>query len=121
MVLVRDAIAGHALRLDLVAMDEAWRFVCATTFGVIAGGRGVQDRPSSREDADEADVEVLRISRGSVYYLPRPVSVSDLAIMRRLDRLHVELPFARSPSALYRTADRDGEGAAQVHWCSEHI
>jgi putative transposase len=29
--------------------------------------------------------EVLRISRGSVYYLPRPVSEADLAIMRRLD------------------------------------
>ena len=29
--------------------------------------------------------EVLRISRGSVYYLPRPVSSADLAIMRRLD------------------------------------
>ena len=38
--------------------------------------------------------EVLRISRGSVYYLPRPVSASDLAIMRRLDRLHLEFPFA---------------------------
>jgi putative transposase len=39
---------------------------------------------------------VLRISRGSVYYLPRPVSDADLAIMRRLDRLHLELPFAGS-------------------------
>jgi putative transposase len=40
--------------------------------------------------------QVLRISRGSIYYLPRPVSASDLKIMRRLDRLHVELPFAGS-------------------------
>src|SRR5450631_165024 len=40
--------------------------------------------------------EVLRISRGSVYYLPRPVPEADLAIMRRLDRLHLELPFAGS-------------------------
>jgi putative transposase len=39
---------------------------------------------------------VLRISRGSVYYLPRPVPVTDLEIMRRLDRLHLELPFAGS-------------------------
>ena len=38
--------------------------------------------------------EVLRISRGSVYYLPRPVPEADLAIMRRLDRLHLEFPFA---------------------------
>jgi putative transposase len=38
--------------------------------------------------------EVLSISRGSIYYLPRPVSEADLAIMRRLDRLHLEFPFA---------------------------
>jgi len=40
--------------------------------------------------------EVLRISRSSVYYLPRPVPEADLAIMRRLDRLHLEFPFAGS-------------------------
>ena len=40
--------------------------------------------------------EVLNISRGSVYYLPRPVSETDLGIMRRLDRLHLEYPFAGS-------------------------
>ena len=40
--------------------------------------------------------EVLRISRGSIYYLPRPVREADLAIMRRLDRLHLESPFAGS-------------------------
>jgi putative transposase len=40
--------------------------------------------------------EVLRISRGSVYYLPRPVPEADLAMMRRLDRLHLEFPFAGS-------------------------
>jgi hypothetical protein len=36
--------------------------------------------------------EVLEISRGSVYYLPRPVPCADLAIMRRLDQLHLEFP-----------------------------
>jgi hypothetical protein len=40
--------------------------------------------------------KALSISRGSVYYLPRPVSEADLAIMRRLDRLHLEFPFAGS-------------------------
>ena len=40
--------------------------------------------------------EALNISRGSVYYLPRPVPDFDLAIMRRLDRLHLEFPFAGS-------------------------
>jgi len=40
--------------------------------------------------------QVQRISRGTVYYLPHPVSEADLAIMRRLDRLHLEFPFAGS-------------------------
>jgi putative transposase len=40
--------------------------------------------------------KALNISRGSVYYLPRPVSDADLAIMRRLDRLHLESTFAGS-------------------------
>ena len=40
--------------------------------------------------------EALRVSRSSVYYLPRSVPEADLAIMRRLDRLHLEYPFAGS-------------------------
>jgi putative transposase len=40
--------------------------------------------------------KALNISRASVYYLPRPVSVGDLAIMRRMDELHLEFPFAGS-------------------------
>jgi putative transposase len=40
--------------------------------------------------------DVLGISRGSVYYLPRSISPADLAIMRRIDELHLEYPFAGS-------------------------
>ena len=40
--------------------------------------------------------KALKISRGSVYYLPRPVSAADLVVMRRMDELHLELPFAGS-------------------------
>lgn len=40
--------------------------------------------------------QALGISRGSVYYLPKPVSAADLAIMRRMDELHLEFPFAGS-------------------------
>ena len=39
---------------------------------------------------------VLGISRGSVYYRRRPVSEEDLDLMRRIDRLHLEHPFAGS-------------------------
>jgi putative transposase len=48
------------------------------------------DLPVTRQAA------VLNISRGSVYYLPRAVSAGDLGIMRRLDELHLEFPFAGS-------------------------
>jgi len=37
---------------------------------------------------------LVGISRGSVYTLPRPVSDTDLCLMRRIDELHLELPFA---------------------------
>jgi putative transposase len=40
--------------------------------------------------------KALGISRGSVYYRPRPVPTADLAVMRRMDELHLELPFAGS-------------------------
>ena len=39
---------------------------------------------------------VLGISRGSVYYAPQPVSAADLTIMRRIDELHLDYPFAGS-------------------------
>jgi hypothetical protein len=38
----------------------------------------------------------LEISRGSVYYKSRPVSDADLKLMHRIDKLHMELPFAGS-------------------------
>jgi putative transposase len=38
----------------------------------------------------------LGISRSSVYSLPRPVSPADLVIMRRIDELHLNYPFAGS-------------------------
>ena len=46
------------------------------------------DLPISRQ------AKVLNVSRGSVYYRPRSVSAEDLALMRRIDELHLERPFA---------------------------
>lgn len=40
--------------------------------------------------------KAVGISRGSVYYLPRPVSDVDLELMRQIDRLHLDYPFAGS-------------------------
>ena len=38
--------------------------------------------------------KLLEISRGRVYYQRRPSSPADLTLMRRMDALHVEYPFA---------------------------
>jgi putative transposase len=38
--------------------------------------------------------QIVGISRGSVYYENEPVSDADLKLMRRIDELHLELPFA---------------------------
>ena len=40
--------------------------------------------------------ELLNISRGTIYYKSRDVLVADLNIMRRLDALHLDYPFAGS-------------------------
>jgi putative transposase len=40
--------------------------------------------------------ELLNIGRGTVYYQPEPASPAQLALMRRIDELHLEHPFAGS-------------------------
>ena len=37
--------------------------------------------------------QLLELSRSSVYYTPRPLPERDLRLMRRIDELHLELPF----------------------------
>jgi len=39
---------------------------------------------------------ILKLSRSGLYYRPRPVPPGDLTIMRRLDELHLDYPFAGS-------------------------
>ena len=38
--------------------------------------------------------KALGVARSSVYYTPRPVAAEDLKLMRRLDELHLDHPFA---------------------------
>lgn len=46
--------------------------------------------------SDVRQAKLLGFSRGSVCYSPRPVSNVDLALMRRIDELHLDYPFAGS-------------------------
>jgi hypothetical protein len=52
-------------------------------------------------------VELVGISRSSAYYAPSPVSAADLALMRRIDELHLEHPFAGA-RMLMRLLKREG-------------
>jgi len=56
----------------------------------------------------------LGISRGSVYYVPRPVADADLALMRRLDALHLEFPYAGA-RLLRRLLRREGVTIGRRH------
>jgi len=58
--------------------------------------------------------KALNVSRGSVYYMPRPVSAGDLAIMRRIDELHLEYPFMGS-RMLRDMLNREGIGIGRRH------
>ncbi|WP_156448106.1 IS3 family transposase [Sphingobium sp. CCH11-B1] len=62
--------------------------------GSVAERKAMIDRSHSLPVARQA--RELGISRSSVYYLPAPVSATDLGIMRRMDELHLEYPFAGS-------------------------
>ncbi len=50
----------------------------------------------SRDPPIAKQAKTLTISRWSVYYPPWPASAADLAIMRRMDKLHLDFPFAGS-------------------------
>jgi putative transposase len=54
--------------------------------------------------------ELLKVARSTLYYRPAPVSADDLAVMRRMDELHLAWPFygSRRMAAVLR---RDGWSA----------
>jgi|SRR5215467_10598249 len=58
--------------------------------------------------------EAVGIARSTVYYLPRPVSAPDLALMNQIDRLHTEFPFAGS-RMLRRLLAADGSKVGRRH------
>jgi len=57
---------------------------------------------------------LLGMSRGAVYYLPRPISERDLALMRRIDELHLEHPFMGT-RMLRRQLQREGIHVGRRH------
>ena len=62
--------------------------------GGIAGRKAMIDRDHKLPLARQA--KAVGISRGSIYYRPRPVGEAGLGLMRRINELHLEYPFAGS-------------------------
>ncbi|WP_307421818.1 IS3 family transposase [Labrys monachus] len=81
-----------------------------------------QGRPSERKKMIDRTHELpitrqakaLGLARSSVYYLPRPVPPADLTLMRQIDELHLEHPFAGS-RMLQGLLAADGHQAGRLH------
>ena len=58
--------------------------------------------------------EAVGIARSTVYYLPRPASAADLDLMKQIDKLHTEFPFAGS-RMLRRLLAADGSKVGRRH------
>jgi putative transposase len=70
------------------------------------------DRDQALRITRKADL--LGMSRGAVYDLPRPTSPADLALMRRIDELHREFPFMGA-RMLRRQLQREGVAVGRRH------
>ena len=68
--------------------------------GCAQQGRSIAERKTMIDRAHRLSISgqarLLGLSRGSVYYQRRPPAAADVALMRQLDALHVEYPFAGS-------------------------
>ncbi|MFK4060827.1 IS3 family transposase [Brucella anthropi] len=87
-----DVKTLHA-KIGELTLENGFFVQCARQGG-IAGRKEMIDREHKLSVVGQA--RLLGFSRGSVYYSPRPVSDGDLALMRRIDELHLEYPFAGS-------------------------
>ncbi|WP_371824194.1 IS3 family transposase [Methylosinus sp. KRF6] len=84
--------------------------------------RAQQGRPAERkamiDGAHELPIvrqaKALGVARSSVYYKPRPASDEDLKLMRRLDELHLEYPFAGA-RMLRDLLNREGVSVGRRH------
>jgi putative transposase len=63
----------------------------------------------------KCQARLLGMSRGAVYYLPRAVSDADLALMRRIDELHLAHPFMGARML------RDQLALAGIHVGRRHV
>ncbi|HXL83405.1 MAG TPA: IS3 family transposase [Casimicrobiaceae bacterium] len=116
----RDKTEATAPAVDLKALHAKIGELALENDFLFRSAR--QGRPVERkamiEPAHDLPVarqaKVLNLSRSSVYYRPRPVSPEDLALMRRIDELHLERPFAGS-RMLRDFLEREGVAVGRRH------
>ena len=58
--------------------------------------------------------ELLALNRSGVYYRPRRVPEADLALMRRIDELHLQFPYYGA-RRLAKQLKREGDGVGRLH------
>lgn len=58
--------------------------------------------------------ELLELNRTGLYYTPRPLPPSDLALMRRVDQLHLEFPYYGA-RRLSKQLQREGHEVGRLH------
>ena len=58
--------------------------------------------------------QLLKLARSTAYYQPRPASSEALALMRRIDELHLQYPFAGA-RMLRDVLRREGHGVGRRH------
>jgi len=58
--------------------------------------------------------QILRLARSTAYYQSEPASAADLALMRRIDELHLEFPFAGA-RMLRDMLKREGHAVGRKH------
>ncbi|MBK8839850.1 MAG: IS3 family transposase [Hyphomonadaceae bacterium] len=106
-----DVKSLHA-KIGQFALENGFFVRCARQGRAVAERKAMIDRKHKLSVARQAGL--LGISRGSVYYLPRPTPDADLALMRRMDELHLDYPFAGS-RMLQALLKRDGFEVGRLH------
>ncbi|WP_407818161.1 IS3 family transposase [Sphingomonas aurantiaca] len=106
-----DVTVLHA-KIGELTLANDFLFRCARQGRSVAERKAMIDRGHALPLVAQA--QQLGISRSSIYYLPRPVANADLAIMRRIDELHLLYPFAGS-RMLRDLLRQEGTAVGRLH------
>ncbi|MGR8023603.1 IS3 family transposase [Burkholderia cenocepacia] len=98
-----DLKALHA-KIGQLTLENDFLGRCAHQGG-IAERKTMIDRTHALPVSQQT--RLVGIARSSAYYRPQPVSETDLLLMRRIDELHMEFPFAGA-RMLARLLRREG-------------